>query len=107
MGSDLDIRFQHFRDGCELAPDDRFINEKRMRFEIGEAVDKLRARGRTFGLTPCNSDGAHHVEAVIYAWLTKGTTFGASAEGLSKYPPGAEDAATLARIEKLKRLDVT
>lgn len=98
--NDINKRFSNFRAGCDAAPDRMFEAEKTLRDLIGEAVDHISIEARKLGLKPCNSDGAHNVEATIYAWLTKGSDIGASVEGLGmaqNYPRAAEIKANLER----------
>ncbi len=98
--TDINKRFADFRNGCDAAPDRMFEQEKQMRDAIGAAVDTLAALAREMGLTPCNCDGVHNVEATIYEWLTKNSTFGATIEGFGfaqDYPRAAEIRANLER----------
>lgn len=82
MTRELNDRFRDFRHACDEAPAGTYEAEKELREAIGDAVDALYSAGRRIaGLNACCSDGAHHVEATIYAWLTKDSSFGATAEG--------------------------
>jgi len=78
-------RFANFRACCDDAPSWSFIPERQLRVAIGDAVDGLMQKARELGLKPCNCDGAHNVEATIYEWLTKGSIFGAAAEGYGEH----------------------
>lgn len=81
----LNQRFRNFRACCDDAPAGYFTPERELRNTIGDAVDALAKEAQRLGLKPCNCDGAHNVEATIYAWLTEGTLFGAAAEGYGEH----------------------
>lgn len=81
----INERFANFRAGCDDAPKGTFLAQRDLRDAIGSAVDSLMQKARELGLSPCNCDGAHHVEATIYAWMTEGSLFGVQAEGYGEY----------------------
>lgn len=81
----INERFANFRAGCDDAPDWAFAHERALRAAIGSAVDDVMRKAREFGLKPCNCDGAHNVEAAIYAWATEGSLFGVTCEGYGEH----------------------
>jgi hypothetical protein len=90
--NDKNQRLANFRNGIDALESGaavpmpgRFYVEKDLRAKIGEAVDSLMKWSRLYGMTPCNCDGVHEVESTIYEWLTKGTTVGATVEGIGRY----------------------
>ena len=85
MNNDKNTRFSNFRACCDDAPKGSFEAERELREAIGRATDELMTKARSLGLKPCNCDGAHNVEATIYEWVTKGSLFGAAAEGYGEH----------------------
>lgn len=108
--NELNRRFSYFRDGLDIADQQphAFTAAKELRDAIGDAVDTLAALARRRGMKPNNCDGVHNVEATIYEWLTKGSTFGAAVEGLGefgdprgRYAPGGAFERERAQLIKL------
>lgn len=89
--NDINKRFANLRAGLDTADPRLFRAERELREAIGAAVDSLSQKAQALGLRPCNSDGAHNVEATIWAWLTKEHPtkgiigFGATLEGIGEH----------------------
>lgn len=69
--NEMNRRFANFRECCDHAPKGTYEWSKEIREIIGRHVDAIAAEVRATGITPCMCDGAHNVEAAIYAWITK------------------------------------
>lgn len=67
--TDIDKRFANFRACCDDAPAGMYEWSREIREIIGRHVDEIRKEVMATGLMPCNSDGAHHVEATVYHWI--------------------------------------
>lgn len=98
--SDINRDFSNLRDGLDKVHPSRFIRERVISDEIGDAVYALAKIARHHGLEPDNCDGVHHVEATIWAWLTKSDPiFGATLIGVGQY--GLSPDSTLAQPRKV------